>query len=276
MIHRIPKIKYIDENNFWLIAGPCVVESEKLVLQTAEYILGLSEKYKIPYIFKSSFKKANRSRINSFSGIGDERALKILQKVRVIFDLPVTTDIHIPSDAHRVSTYVDVLQIPAFLVRQTDLLTAAAETKKAITLKKGQFISPETMRFAVQKVQENGNDQVAIIERGTTFGYQDLIVDYRSIPIMKPYAPVILDVTHSLQQPNQSTGVTGGGRADLIETLARAGIAVGIDGIFIETHPDPGQAKSDGANMLQLDRLEELLRKLVILRRTVNVINELQ
>ncbi|XCI75470.1 MAG: 3-deoxy-8-phosphooctulonate synthase [Flavobacteriales bacterium] len=275
MIHRIPKIKYVDENSFWLIAGPCVVESEKVVLQTAEYIVGLSEKYRIPYIFKSSFKKANRSRIDSFSGIGDERALKILQKVGAIFDLTVATDIHIPSDAHRVSTYVDVLQIPAFLVRQTDLLTAAAVTKKAITLKKGQFISPETMRFAVQKVQESGNDQVAIIERGTTFGYQDLIVDYRSIPIMKSYAPVILDVTHSLQQPNQSSGVTGG-RSDLIETLARAGIAVGIDGIFIETHPDPGQAKSDGANMLQLDHLEELLQKLVMLRRTVNVINELR
>ncbi|XOD66884.1 MAG: 3-deoxy-8-phosphooctulonate synthase [Flavobacteriales bacterium Tduv] len=273
MIHRIPGIKFTDENNFLLIAGPCVVESEKIVLQTAERIAEFSEKYNIPYVFKSSFKKANRSRGDSFSGIGDEKALKILQKVRATFDFPVTTDIHSPQDAYRAAEYVDVLQIPAFLVRQTDLLVAAAKTKKVVTLKKGQFLSPDTMKFAVQKMQDHGNDRVALIERGTTFGYQDLVVDYRSIPIMKSYAPVILDVTHSLQQTNQRSGVTGG-CPELIETLAKAGIAVGVDGIFIETHPDPGHAKSDGSNMLPLDLLEGLLKKLVMLRHMVNSISE--
>lgn len=271
MIDRIPKIKYANENNFLLIAGPCVVESEKMVLQTAERIADLSERYKIPYVFKSSFKKANRSRSESFSGIGDEKALNILQKVSTIFDLPVTTDIHSPQDAYRVAQYVDILQIPAFLVRQTDLLVAAAKTKKIVTLKKGQFLSPDAMKFVVQKVKDYGNDQVALIERGTTFGHQDLVVDYRGIPVMKSYAPVILDVTHSLQQPNRSSGITGG-RPELIETLAKAGIAIGVDGIFIETHPDPKQAKSDGANMLRLDLLEGLLKKLVKLRHIVNSI----
>lgn len=268
MIQTLSKIKYVDAGNFFLIAGPCAVESEEMALHIAERIAESSERYKIPYIFKGSFKKANRSRLDSFSGIGDEKALKILRKVSETFDIPVTTDIHLPSDAARVADYVDVLQIPAFLVRQTDLLVAAAQTQRAVTLKKGQFLSPESMRFVLQKMRDSGNNRLALIERGTTFGYQDLVVDYRGIPIMREYAPVVLDVTHSLQKPNQASGITGG-HPQWIETLAKAGIATGVDGIFIETHPSPDKAKSDGANMLLLDLLDPLLEKLVVLRKAI-------
>ena len=225
-------------------------------------------KHQIPYIFKGSFKKANRSRVDSFTGIGDEKALQILKKVGETFDIPTTTDIHENEHAALAAQFVDVLQIPAFLVRQTDLLVAAAKTNKCVTLKKGQFLSPEAMQFAVQKVIDSGNEKTAIIERGNSFGYTDLVVDFRGIPTMKQFAPVILDVTHSLQQPNQNSGVTGG-RPELIETIAKAGIAVGADGIFIETHPNPSKAKSDGANMLQLDKLDDLLGKLTKIREAI-------
>ncbi|MBV7441298.1 3-deoxy-8-phosphooctulonate synthase [Weeksellaceae bacterium TAE3-ERU29] len=268
MIKSLPNIKYTDSGNFFLIAGPCAIENDKTPFEIAEKIVKITDELKIPYIFKGSFKKANRSRIDSFTGIGNEKALKIIQKVGEEFGVPTTTDIHESSDAYLAAEYVDVLQIPAFLVRQTDLVVAAAKTGKAVTLKKGQFLSPESMQFPVQKVTDSGNDNVAIIERGTTFGYQDLVVDYRGIPVMQKYAPVILDVTHSLQQPNQSSGVTGGKPA-LIETVAKAGIAVGADGLFIETHPDPKNAKSDGANMLPLDRLQDLLTKLIKIRKAI-------
>jgi 2-dehydro-3-deoxyphosphooctonate aldolase (KDO 8-P synthase) len=240
-----------------------------MAMRIAEKIVSLTDRLKIPYVFKGSFKKANRSRVDSFTGIGDEKALKILRKVSETFKVPTVTDIHEISDANLVAEYVDVLQIPAFLVRQTDLVVAAAKTGKVVNLKKGQFMSPESMRHAVTKVTDSGNEQVMITDRGTMFGYQDMIVDFRGIPTMKQYAPVVLDVTHSLQQPNQSSGVTGG-RPDMIETIARAGIATGVDGLFIETHFDPSIAKSDGANMLHLDHLEKLLTNLVALRKTVN------
>ena len=268
MIQYLDNIKHKDSQNFFLIAGPCAIESEDMAMFIAEKIVKLSDKYQIPYIFKGSFKKANRSRIDSFTGIGDEKALQILKKVGEEFDIPTTTDIHENEHAALAAQYVDVLQIPAFLVRQTDLLVAAANTGKCVTLKKGQFLSPEAMQFAVQKVLDSGNEKTAIIERGNTFGYTDLVVDFRGIPVMKQYAPVILDVTHSLQQPNQNTGVTGG-RPQLIETIAKAGIAVGADGIFIETHPNPKEAKSDGANMLPLDQLDELLGKLTRIREAI-------
>lgn len=268
MIQYLDNIKHKDSQNFFLIAGPCAIESEDMAMFIAEKIVKLSDKYQIPYIFKGSFKKANRSRIDSFTGIGDEKALQILKKVGEEFDIPTTTDIHENEHATLAAQYVDVLQIPAFLIRQTDLLVAAANTGKCVTLKKGQFLSPEAMQFAVQKVLDSGNEKTAIIERGNTFGYTDLVVDFRGIPVMKQYAPVILDVTHSLQQPNQNTGVTGG-RPQLIETIAKAGIAVGADGIFIETHPNPKEAKSDGANMLPLDQLDELLGKLTRIREAI-------
>ena len=268
MIQYLDNIKHKDSQNFFLIAGPCVIECEDMAMFIAEKIVKLSDKYQIPYIFKGSFKKANRSRIDSFTGIGDEKALQILKKVGEKFDIPTTTDIHENEHAALAAQYVDVLQIPAFLVRQTDLLVAAANTGKCVTLKKGQFLSPEAMQFAVQKVLDSGNEKTAIIERGNTFGYTDLVVDFRGIPVMKQYAPVILDVTHSLQQPNQNTGVTGG-RPQLIETIAKAGIAVGADGIFIETHPNPKEAKSDGANMLPLDQLDDLLGKLTRIREAI-------
>lgn len=268
MIQYLDNIHHKDSKNFFLIAGPCAIEDETMALQIAEHIVKLSDKYNIPYIFKGSFKKANRSRVDSFTGIGDEKALKILKKVGETFNIPTTTDIHENEQAALAAEYVDVLQIPAFLVRQTDLLIAAAETGKAVTLKKGQFLSPEAMKFAVQKVKDSGNDKTAIIERGNSFGYTDLVVDFRGIPTMQQYAPVILDVTHSLQQPNQNSGVTGG-RPELIETIAKAGIAVGADGIFIETHPDPSYAKSDGANMLKLDLLDDLLGKLTRVREAI-------
>lgn len=268
MIQYLDKIKHKDSQNFFLIAGPCAIESEDMAMFIAEKIVKLSDKYQIPYIFKGSFKKANRSRIDSFTGIGDEKALQILKKVGEEFDIPTTTDIHENEHAALAAQYVDVLQIPAFLIRQTDLLVAASNTGKCVTLKKGQFLSPEAMQFAVQKVLDSGNEKTAIIERGNTFGYTDLVVDFRGIPVMKQYAPVILDVTHSLQQPNQNTGVTGG-RPQLIETIAKAGIAVGADGIFIETHPNPKEAKSDGANMLPLDQLDDLLGKLTRIREAI-------
>jgi len=257
----IPKIKHTNSGQFFLLAGPCAIEGEEMAMKIAEEILALSNKYKIPYIFKGSFKKANRSRLDSFTGIGDEKALKILQKVSKTFDIPTVTDIHLPEDAALAAEYVDVLQIPAFLVRQTDLVVAAAKTGKVVNLKKGQFMSPESMQFAVDKVLQSGNKQVAITERGTMFGYGDLIVDFRGIPVMQQYAPVILDITHSLQQPNTASGVTGG-RPEMIETIAKAGMAVGVNGIFLETHFDPASAKSDAANMLALNKLDGLLNKL--------------
>lgn len=259
--------------NFFLLAGPCVIEGEEMALEIAERVLALTSALSIPYVFKGSYRKANRSRIDSFTGIGDKKALKILRKVRETFHIPVVTDIHTAQEAAVAAEYVDILQIPAFLCRQTDLLVAAAHTGKMVNIKKGQFLSPEAMHHAVQKVRDAGNGQVAITERGTTFGYQDLIVDYRGIPEMqKNGCPVILDVTHSLQQPNQTAGVTGG-RPDMIETIARAGIAVGADGIFIETHQNPAVAKSDGANMLPLDQMGKLLSRLTLLRAAVNAIN---
>ena len=260
----------INQEMFFLLAGPCVIEGEDMALRIAERVKTITERLHIPYVFKGSFKKANRSRLDSFTGIGDEKALKILSKVRTEFDISVVTDIHDVHDAEMAAAYVDVLQIPAFLCRQTDLLVAAAATGKMVNIKKGQFLSPEAMKFAVAKVRESGNAQVMVTERGTTFGYQDLIVDYRGLPVMQRECecPVVLDITHSLQQPNQASGVTGGQPA-LIETVAKAGIAVGVDGIFIETHENPAVAKSDGANMLRLDLLEGLLQKLVRLREAI-------
>ncbi|WP_372769505.1 3-deoxy-8-phosphooctulonate synthase [Lutibacter sp.] len=268
-LNLIPNIKHTKSNNFFLLAGPCAIEGEEMALRIAEQILKVTDKLEIPFIFKGSFKKANRSRIDSFTGIGDEKALKILKKVSDTFNIPTVTDIHEISDAAMASEYVDVLQIPAFLVRQTDLVVAAAKTGKVINLKKGQFMSPAAMKHAVQKVKDSGNEKVWITDRGTMFGYQDMIVDFRGIPEMQQFAPTILDITHSLQQPNQSSGVTGG-KPELIETIARAGIAVGVDGLFLETHFDPANAKSDGANMLDLKYLENLLTHLVAIRKTIN------
>lgn len=268
MIQYLENIHHKNSKNFFLIAGPCIIEGEDMALRIAEKVIEITNKYEIPYIFKGSFKKANRSRVDSFTTIGEERSLEILRKVGETFNIPTTTDIHENHHAEWAANYVDVLQIPAFLVRQTDLLIAAAKTGKCVSLKKGQFLSPEAMKFAVEKVTDSGNDKVAIIERGNSFGYTDMIVDFRGIPTMQQFAPVILDVTHSLQQPNQNSGVTGG-RPDLIETIAKAGIAVGADGLFIETHPDPSCALSDGANMLQLDNLENLLEKLTRIRQAI-------
>lgn len=263
---------YASQPMFFLLAGPCVIEGEKMALDIAEKLVDTTSRLSIPYVFKGSYRKANRSRLDSFTGIGDHEALRILSKVRETFGIPVVTDIHSADEAAMAAEYVDVLQIPAFLCRQTDLLVAAARTGKAVNIKKGQFLSPEAMQFALQKVHDAGNDNVALTERGVTFGYQDLIVDYRGIPEMQKFgAPVILDVTHSLQQPNQAAGVTGG-RPDLIETIARAGVAVGTDGLFMETHPDPPTAKSDGTNMLPLDRMPELLRRLAVIREAVNAL----
>jgi len=268
-LHNIPNIKYLDSGNFFILAGPCAIEGEEMAMRIAEKLVGITDNLKIPYVFKGSFKKANRSRIDSFSGIGDEKALKILQKVGKEFGIPTVTDIHTNEDAAKAAEYVDVLQIPAFLVRQTDLVVAAANTGKTVNLKKGQFMSPESMKHAVQKVLDCQNENVMVTDRGTMFGYQDMIVDFRGIPTMQNLATTVLDVTHSLQQPNQMAGVTGG-RPDMIETIAKAGIAVGVDGIFIETHFDPANAKSDGANMLHLDYFEDLMKKLVAIRQTVN------
>lgn len=256
-------------NIFFLMAGPCVIEGEEMALRIAEKIVGITNKLHIPYVFKGSYRKANRSRLDSFTGIGDEKALKILRKVGETFQIPTVTDIHETTEAAMAAEYVDILQIPAFLCRQTDLLVAAAKTGKIVNIKKGQFLSPGAMQFAVQKVADAGNPNVMITERGTTFGYTDLVVDYRAIPQMQQFGyPVIMDVTHSLQQPNQTSGITGGLPA-LIETIAKAAVAVGIDGLFIETHPEPSIAKSDGANMLQLDLLEGLLERLVRIREAI-------
>lgn len=255
--------------NFFLLAGPCVIEGEDMALRIAERVVKMTDRLDIPYVFKGSYRKANRSRLDSFTGIGDEKALKVLKKVRDTFGVHVVTDIHAPEEAAMAAEYVDILQIPAFLCRQTDLLVAAAKTGKIVNIKKGQFLSPGAMRFAADKVVEAGNNQVMLTERGTTFGYQDLLVDYRGIPEMQSFGhPVVLDVTHSLQQPNQTSGVTGGMPA-LIETVAKAGVAVGVDGLFMETHEDPTVAKSDGANMLKLDLLEGLLEKLVRIRQAI-------
>ncbi|MCD8261069.1 MAG: 3-deoxy-8-phosphooctulonate synthase [Bacteroides sp.] len=262
-------LKYTDSGNFFLLAGPCVIEGEDMAMRVAEHIVKLSDTYKIPYVFKGSYRKANRSRIDSFTGIGDEKALTILRKVGDTFGIPVVTDIYSAHEAVMAAPFADILQIPAFLCRQTDLLVAAADTGRIINIKKGQFLSPQAMKYAVDKVVESGNEQVMLTERGTTFGYQDLIVDYRGIPQMRTFGyPVVLDITYSLQQPNQTGGVTGG-LPEMIETIAKAGIAVGVDGIFIETHEDSSVAKSDGANMLKLDLLEDLLVKLIRVREAV-------
>lgn len=270
MIQNIPNIKHTDSGNFFLLAGPCVVESEENVFHIAEKVKEITDKLKIPYVFKASYRKANRSRLDSFTGIGDIKALNILNKVREQLQIPVVTDIHTEQEAVLAAQYADILQIPAFLCRQTSLLVAAAKTGKIVNIKKGQFLAPGSMKFAVDKVLESGNKNIMITDRGTMFGYQDMIIDYRGIPEMQEFGyPVILDITHSLQQPNQSSGVTGG-KPELIEIVARAGIAVGVDGIFIETHPDPANAKSDGANMLHLNHLEKLLYNLVEIRKTIN------
>lgn len=267
---NIPNLKYTNTRNFFLLAGPCVVESRDNAFQIAERIVSITDKLKIPYIFKASYRKANRSRVDSFTGIGDDKALSILNEVKTQFNIPVVTDIHTAQEAKMAANVVDVLQIPAFLCRQTELLEAAAKTGKTVNIKKGQFLAPGAMQFAAQKVVDSGNKNVMLTERGTTFGYQDLVIDYRGIPEMQAFNyPVVLDITHSLQQPNQTSGVTGG-RPELIETVARAGIAVGVDGIFIETHPEPEKAKSDGANMLKLDYLENLLKKLVSIKQAIN------
>jgi 2-dehydro-3-deoxyphosphooctonate aldolase (KDO 8-P synthase) len=266
---NLAKLKHTDSDNFFLMAGPCAIEGEDIALRIAEKIVTITDKLNIPYIFKGSYKKANRSRIDSFTGIGDEKALKILEKIGREFNVPTVTDIHESGDAAIAAQYVDVLQIPAFLCRQTDLLVAAANTGKFVNVKKGQFLSAASMKFAVDKIIDSGNNNVMLTDRGNTFGYQDLIVDYRGIPEMRSFnVPVIMDCTHSLQQPNQTSGVTGGKPA-LIETIAKAAIAVGADGLFIETHPDPKNAKSDGANMLHLDLLEDLLVKLIKIRKAV-------
>lgn len=269
MIPDIPKLKHKDSDNFFLLAGPCVIEGEEMALNIAERILKITNDLKIPFVFKGSYRKANRSRLDSFTGIGDEKALKILRKVSETFNVPVVTDIHTAEEAAMAAEYVDVLQIPAFLCRQTDLLVAAAKTGKVVNIKKGQFLSPESMQFAAQKVMDAGNNNVMLTDRGTQFGYTDLIIDYRGIPEMQAFkVPVILDATHSLQQPNQASGVTGG-MPQLIETVARAGVAVGVDGLFMETHHNPKEAKSDGANMLPLDQLEDLLKRLVAIRKAI-------
>lgn len=267
---NIPLLKYMDSGNFLLIAGPCVVEGEEIVFGIAEHLAELSDKYRLPFIFKSSYRKANRTRLDSFSGIGDTKALEILSMVRERFSVPVITDIHNPGEADTAAQYADVLQIPAFLCRQTDLLVAAARTGKWINIKKGQFLSGASMRFAVDKVRDSGNNNIMLTDRGNMFGYQDLVVDFRNIPEMqKTGVPVIMDITHSLQQPNREKGVSGG-LPEMIETIGKAAISVGADGIFIETHPDPSSALSDGANMLKMCNMDDLLYKLVAIRKTIN------
>jgi 2-dehydro-3-deoxyphosphooctonate aldolase (KDO 8-P synthase) len=273
MLENLPFIKNLDSGQFFLIAGPCVVENEELCFSIAETVSGICEELKIPYIFKASYRKANRSRMDSFTGIGDLKALDILRKVRNRLQIPVISDIHSPEEASIAAEYIDILQIPAFLSRQTDLLVAAAETGKYVNIKKGQFMSPAAMKFAADKVSGIGNENIMLTERGTMFGYRDLIVDFRGIVVMKSLGyPVVIDVTHSLQQPNQDTGVTGG-QPEMIETMARAGIATGADGIFLETHPEPEKALSDGANMLALSDLKKMLETLLQLKNAVNKTN---
>lgn len=270
MLTEIKNLKHQKSGNFFLIAGPCAIEEESIAMEIAERILLITNKLKIPFIFKGSYRKANRSRLDSFSGIGDVKALDILKKVGKSFDIPTTTDIHNPEEAAIAAQYVDILQIPAFLCRQTDLLLAAAKTGKVINIKKGQFISPKSMIHPVNKVKECGNNIVMLTDRGTMYGYQDIVVDYRGIPIMKKFdVPVVLDITHSLQIPNQDSGITGG-NPEMIETIAKAGIAAGIDGVFLETHPRPNEAKSDSSNMLQLKKLENLLTQLVKIRKSID------
>ena len=265
----LPGIKNGSSDQFFLMAGPCAIEGEEIALRIAEKIVTITDKLNIPYIFKGSYRKANRSRVDSFTGIGDEKALKILEKVGKEFGVPTVTDIHESHEAAMAAAYVDVLQIPAFLCRQTELLVAAANTGKVVNVKKGQFLSAESMKFAVDKIKDSGNDKVFLTDRGNSFGYQDLIVDFRGLPVMRSFdVPTVMDCTHSLQQPNQTSGVTGG-KPELIETIAKAAIAVGADGLFIETHPDPANAKSDGANMLHLDLLEDLLIKLTRVRQAI-------
>lgn len=267
-VTRFDFLSNVRTDRFFLLAGPCVIEDETSPLVIAETLKGIAEKLSIPLVFKGSYRKANRSRLDSFTGIGDEKALRVLQKVKQSLDIPVITDIHSAEEAAMAAEYVDILQIPAFLCRQTELLVAAAQTGKTVNIKKGQFLSGEAMRFAVEKVKQSGNESVLLTERGSMFGYQDLVVDYRNIAVMQQFAPVVLDVTHSLQQPNQSCGVTGG-RPELIGLIAKAGIAAGVDGIFMETHIDPSQAKSDGANMLKLDLVEPLLQRLVRIKEAL-------
>jgi 2-dehydro-3-deoxyphosphooctonate aldolase (KDO 8-P synthase) len=269
MLNNIQNINHKDSGNFFLIAGPCAIEGDKMSIEIAEKILTISNNLKIPFIFKGSYRKANRSRIDSFTGIGDLKALEIIKKIGTSLNIPTTTDIHSADEALLASKYVDILQIPAFLCRQTDILVAAAKTGKIINIKKGQFLSAENMIYAVDKVRESGNNKIMLTDRGTMFGYQDLIVDYRGIPKMQDFnVPVVLDITHSLQKPNQEQGITGGD-PDMIETIAKAGIATGVDGIFIETHSDPKNAKSDGMNMLKLNNLENLLEKLIKIRKAI-------
>lgn len=268
-LKSINGIKHLDSGNFFLLAGPCVVENEEITFGIAEKVKEITDKYKIPYIFKASYRKANRSKMDSFSGIGDEKALSILSEVKKRYGLPIVTDIHTAEEAAMAAKYVDILQIPAFLCRQTDLLVAAAKTGRVVNVKKGQFVSPESMKFAAQKIVDSGNNNVMLTDRGTQFGYQDLIVDFRGIPIMREFGfPVVVDVTHSLQQPNQTSGVTGG-KPEMIETISRAAIACGADGLFMETHPNPAKALSDGANMLDLKHLENLIDHLVQIRQVI-------
>lgn len=270
MIPDIPKINYAGSNNFFLIAGPCVIESRSGLYETAGRITEISDKYNIPLILKASYRKANRSRIDSFSGIGDKEALEILAAAGEKYDLPVITDIHNPGEAEQAAKYVDIIQIPAFLCRQTDLLIAAGETGKWINIKKGQFLSGSSMGYALEKVKHTGNNNIMLTDRGNMFGYSDLVVDMRNIPLMKEHGvPVIMDITHSLQKPNQAEGISGGDPA-MIETIGRAAVAAGADGIFLETHPEPGQALSDAANMLHLDLLDSLMFSLTEIRRVIN------
>ena len=269
MLAKINKIQHQRNGNFFLLAGPCVIEEEAMTMDIAEKILNITTKLKIPFIFKGSYRKANRSRLDSFTGIGDIEALEILKRVGERFNIPTTTDIHTEKEAAIAAQYVDILQIPAFLCRQTELLVSAAKTGKIINIKKGQFLSPKSMEHAVTKVKESGNTNVMLTERGTMLGYQDMVVDYRGIPTMQDFdVPVILDITHSLQKPNQNSGITGGD-PKMIETIAKAGIAVGVDGIFLETHPDPINSKSDGKNMLELNKVEDLLIKLVKIKNSL-------
>ena len=269
-LHDLFKHQSYDKKNFFLIAGPCVVESEELVMEVADKVSGICRNLGIPYVFKASYRKANRTSASSFTGIGDENGLALIKKVGDTYKLPTTSDIHAYDEAAPAAEYIDILQIPAFLCRQTDLLVAAAETGKVVNVKKGQFLSGPAMKFAVEKIRKAGNDKVVLTERGTTFGYQDLVVDYRNIPWMQEHgAPVVMDCTHSLQQPNQTSGITGG-NPQLISTIAKAAIATGANGLFIETHPNPAIAKSDGANMLRLDLLQGLLEQLVKIRRVVS------
>jgi len=268
-LHQLFQHQSYDKKNFFLIAGPCVVESEELVMEVADKVSTICRDLGIPYVFKASYRKANRTSASSFTGIGDDSGLSLIQKAGATYNVPTTSDIHAHDEAAPAAKYIDILQIPAFLCRQTDILLAAAETGKVVNVKKGQFLSGPAMKFAVEKIRKAGNDKIILTERGTTFGYQDLVVDYRNIPIMRGHGvPVVMDCTHSLQQPNQSSGVTGG-NPQMIATIAKAAIATGADGLFIETHPDPSKALSDGANMLQLDRLEELLEQLVRIREAV-------